>query len=655
MRRAGIRPGMALCLLLCIVGHATSAAELLSTEENTSTPIPATLISEEEVPFIEPASILEDESEQPSTLTTEMAPIPSATAPDRSASATDTPQPATPEFITPTTDLPTDSPSSPATDSVGTRPPVQATTPATIMTPEITSTTAITSHPVPMPGNTPSSDQDTIPSLGTLTITPQCNGKFLPAWLHLTRIGDAALPTSRTPILLEKEARLQLTPGQYILRVDGDARIWGWKQPVVLTTDNTDLTATLTPFWPPKHMRTWIAADLFATKTPSPTACLASGIRIIASPTIPDTLSPDAHQIWLARTTAEASGWGRVTLLHHNDTEGLSFTSAHIPMENRLMATKNGVRIWEAPSTQNGAGLILATIAGPMYDLLAIHNEDDMAIWYFLLEQGYRIPAVLFPERMDARPSLTGYLPQGEYPYRAASALPAIRQGLLTPSNGPLITMQANGLSGNIIIPANAHMSHQLIIDAISSTREDDRIDRVELLLNGTVLRSYPGRGEQRIMHVELELDLPHPGWLMARYISHNKEMLAFTNPIYITTVALRSPPVPVTRVTLRAQAAGKGIPCTVEVWNGTLFLGQYAIPENGSQLELPCTAHLTARRQTQPAVATVSLLQATGAMTWLKEHAELSSANALLRDPAAYAALRSILEEANITFTFKE
>ena len=479
------------------------------------------------------------------------------------------------------------------------------------------------------------------------TVIPSCGGDPISAWLFTAPVADRAAVAR--PVLLPGPAPLPLENGTWVVRVEGGARRWPWSRPVSITHPPQVVEAELTWFWPETVRARWLPVDLSAPGLSSETAATALdasdvGLAAFAAP-VPDSIPAQC----LRRTKRLFQQEGMVITV---DVPQSPRMETGTTMPEYLQAQEGALRIWHTGARVSSAGLVFATVAGPLYDALALVDEGDIAIWVALLNQGYPIRAVGDFPHPDDRPAVGGYLNRPDEATSAATLLAAIHAGRLVVSNGPLGVLWINGLGGGSAVPAGDASRQEAIIEAISSTRDGDRIERVELVYNGRVVKSWRGQGEQRILRVETRLQLDEPGWILVRYVSAAPGIWSISNPVFVRTAAFRSPPVPVTAVTLNAVAGGAGIPCTVRVWNGALYLGAHEVPVTGLRLELPPTAMLEATSG-GGAVNRMTLYEATGAAGWTRAQAARPDLARLLTDPATYETMRRMLSQCSITFRF--
>lgn len=201
-------------------------------------------------------------------------------------------------------------------------------------------------------------------------------------------------------------------------------------------------------------------------------------------------------------------------------------------------------------------------VGGAPPDAMAIRpgSAADEAVWFRLLSDGHRIPAVhaetkAFGAGCLPRERVFVYLgPGGRPTFQSVAA--AVREGRCFSTNGPFIFLSIGGGRPGTVIKTDAHPL-ELRIEAYSSTEPGSEIERIELVRNGEVVRSIPGRGRSLIV-ATLSVAERSSCWYLAKAYSGPgrgpSARVGWTAPVYFEGPD-RSEPRPVlTRVRGRVR-----------------------------------------------------------------------------------------------------
>jgi len=196
-----------------------------------------------------------------------------------------------------------------------------------------------------------------------------------------------------------------------------------------------------------------------------------------------------------------------------------------------------------------------ADVAHGKIDYLEVMGFSDhhitAAIWYRLLNLGFRLPAGAGTDAMANYASLRGpaglvrvFLETGGE--RTPAALRgSLKSGRSFVSNSALLGLEIDGLKPGAAIPRIAGSLPLRV-----SMRSPVAMDHLELVQNGTVIRTFNLKGDRRRHDSTGTIDLKEVGWIVLR--SWNDAPLpqlldlypyATTSPIYIDSPA--APPAP--------------------------------------------------------------------------------------------------------------
>jgi TolB protein len=173
-------------------------------------------------------------------------------------------------------------------------------------------------------------------------------------------------------------------------------------------------------------------------------------------------------------------------------------------------------------------------------------HKSTAAVWYRLLNCGFRLPTAAGTDAMANFASLRGPVglnrvyadvPQG--PLDIESWLNSIKRGHTFATNGPLLgfTLGGQRLGDELRLPAGEHK-----IKFTASLRSIVPIDHLEIICNGHVAREFKLNGDRESADVEDAIPITRSGWCLLRAWSDHAEHpvldaypYATTSPIYIT------------------------------------------------------------------------------------------------------------------------
>jgi hypothetical protein len=170
-------------------------------------------------------------------------------------------------------------------------------------------------------------------------------------------------------------------------------------------------------------------------------------------------------------------------------------------------------------------------------------HKSTAAVWYRLLNLGFRIPAGAGTDAMTNYADLRGpvgmnrvFLETGG-DTRPDAIKAALKAGRTFASNGPLLGLEVDGKHpGDVISRARPQTLHYRI-----ALRSPVRVDHLELVQNGTMVKSFALAGDRRSLDAEGDLPIGTSGWLILRAWNDgsNPEVLdiypyATTSPIYL-------------------------------------------------------------------------------------------------------------------------
>jgi Tol biopolymer transport system component len=187
-----------------------------------------------------------------------------------------------------------------------------------------------------------------------------------------------------------------------------------------------------------------------------------------------------------------------------------------------------------------------ADVANGKVDYMEIVGFSDhkstAAVWYRLLNLGYRIPAGSGTDAMANYADLRGpvgmnrvFLDTGG-DQTPAAVLAALKAGRTFASNGPLLGLEVDGKHpGDVVSRARQETIHYRV-----ALRSPVEVNHLELVQNGKVVKSFALGDDRRRLDAEGDLSIGTSGWLVLRAWNDGSdpEVLdiypyATTSPIY--------------------------------------------------------------------------------------------------------------------------
>ena len=173
-------------------------------------------------------------------------------------------------------------------------------------------------------------------------------------------------------------------------------------------------------------------------------------------------------------------------------------------------------------------------------------HKSTAAVWYRLLNCGFRLPTAAGTDAMSNFASLRGpvglnrvyaEVPQG--PLNIESWLSSLKQGHTFATNGPLLgfTLGGRALGDELRLPAGENK-----MKFTAWLRSIVPIDHLEVICNGRVVRDLKLSGDRETADVDGAIPISQSGWCLLRAWSDKAEYpvldaypYATTSPIYVT------------------------------------------------------------------------------------------------------------------------
>ena len=284
----------------------------------------------------------------------------------------------------------------------------------------------------------------------------------------------------------------------------------------------------------------------------------------------------DASTLLLQAQEYHTSFWGHLGLLHLSDHLILpDFTSyRHTALASPYphngvvadLAHAQGALVGyvhpfdfeiDPPREKTLTYQLPADVAHGKVDYLEVMGFSDhritAAVWYRLLNLGFKVPAGAGTDAMANYASLRGpvgltrvYLDTGGQ--RTPAALrEALKAGRSFASNGPLLGLELDGEGPGATITRTTKDPLRFTI----ALRSPVPVDHLELVHNGRVIRTFDLAGERRTLDASGEISLEASGWLVLRAWNEAADPSVFdlypyatTSPIYLE-LPVPSPPAP--------------------------------------------------------------------------------------------------------------
>jgi hypothetical protein len=181
-------------------------------------------------------------------------------------------------------------------------------------------------------------------------------------------------------------------------------------------------------------------------------------------------------------------------------------------------------------------------------------HKSTAAVWYRLLNCGFRLPAAAGTDAMANFASLRGpvglnrvyaSVPQGPLDIHIQTWLSSLKQGHTFATNGPLLglTLGSRAPGDELRLPAGENR-----VKFTGWLRSIVPVDHLEVICNGHVVRELKLSGDRETTDIEDTIPLSRSGWCLLRAWSDKAEYpvldnypYATTSPIYVT-VAGSSP-----------------------------------------------------------------------------------------------------------------
>ena len=254
------------------------------------------------------------------------------------------------------------------------------------------------------------------------------------------------------------------------------------------------------------------------------------------------------------------------------------------------------------------AELPFDTVCGPTYDALDIlmppqelkANQEALKLWFLLLNHGYHIAATGSSDATFDRPG--GGVPGKVRMYTRLDSdveMPlvasAIRAGRSFVTSGPLLVLEIGGrTSGSVVTLPTPTQKGSIRAWA-------DRLNRVELIRNGTIVRVFDAAAGKTEFSADFDISETGSAWYIARCYGSDEMQVAITNPVWFEPRGRQSPQPARARVAVTVvDGHGKPLDGDCEVIS---MVGKEAVVESRTRfhagklsLDVPGTARVRIR-----------------------------------------------------------
>ena len=187
-----------------------------------------------------------------------------------------------------------------------------------------------------------------------------------------------------------------------------------------------------------------------------------------------------------------------------------------------------------------------ADVAHGKVDYIEIVGFSDhkatAAVWYKLLNLGYRLPAGAGTDAMTNYASLRGPVGMNRVfldtrgDTRPGAIKAALKAGRTFASNGPLLGLEIDGKHpGDTISRGAGKLRYRVALRSFVA------VDHLELVRNGAVVKAFALTGDRRNFDAEGELEVARDGWVLLRAWNDRADPLvldiypyATTSPVYL-------------------------------------------------------------------------------------------------------------------------
>jgi hypothetical protein len=208
------------------------------------------------------------------------------------------------------------------------------------------------------------------------------------------------------------------------------------------------------------------------------------------------------------------------------------------------------------------------------------YRPQYLALWFDLLDRGYRVPGVaemdcsLSSEELWQRQrALLNIVHSTKSLRYATDVTAAFRSGRITASSGPLLELTVDDVATGAIAKTGKHFTHRVCI-AVDAACEQDELSEVELLGRGGKVLWSGQQATPGCIHL-LAQGIDQDSYLVAQVRVHSPhqgkdyQRFAITNPVYLHPPGHQFPAPAQTRLNFHCDTHSR--------WQGGYFQGETA------------------------------------------------------------------------------
>jgi hypothetical protein len=199
------------------------------------------------------------------------------------------------------------------------------------------------------------------------------------------------------------------------------------------------------------------------------------------------------------------------------------------------------------PAKETITNMLPADVAAGKVDYIEVVGFSDhkatAAVWYRLLNLGFRLPAGAGTDAMANYASLRGPVGMNRVFLDTGGKLTpealreALKAGRTFATNGPLLGLEIEGAHPGAVVKRSAPGTLRYRI----ALRSFVAVDHLELVHNGQVIKTFDIAGDRRSLDAEGEIAVPAGGWILLRAWNDGADPLvldiypyATTSPVYL-------------------------------------------------------------------------------------------------------------------------
>ena len=196
----------------------------------------------------------------------------------------------------------------------------------------------------------------------------------------------------------------------------------------------------------------------------------------------------------------------------------------HFFEEARRQGALTGYAHWGTGSeAQAGLAIDLPDKLLNFLEVLEAHDAN-YDVWYDILNTGFRLTPTAGTDygSVPCLPGRERFYTKVEGPLSYETWLDAIRQGKTFVTNGPVLEfrVQSQGLGAEVILQKPTSV---LVEASVRFDPARDDVKRLEVILNGDLLRSFPREGPSPEIRCRFQAEISKTSWVAVRASGHKR------------------------------------------------------------------------------------------------------------------------------------